>query len=162
MHIYVLNFNDKTQRRFRINVFCFLFFFVLTELNISDKKYTHHEYTCFYNWWEMSNTQNDVDQLLHPPQAPLTTAKACAAGVAAGGAVSSKSKSVIKKNFSQFGHGDEIFWHWRDHTKCCRGVFIFFRILFDSTRRICKDTDSGSCTCTMALEDSPSLGSVSV
>ena len=42
----------------------------------------------------MSYTQNDVDQLLHPPQASLTTAKACAAGVAVGVAVSSKSKSV--------------------------------------------------------------------
>ncbi len=34
--------------------------------------------------------------------------------------------------------------------------------LFDSTRRICMHADSGSCTCTMALEDSPSLGSVCV
>ena len=158
------------HKRIRINdlnwdhlSFVSFFSFVLSELNSSDKKYTHHEYTCFYNWWEMSNTQNDVDQLLHPPQASLTTAKACVAGVAAGVAVSSKSKSVIKKNFSQFGHGDEIFWHWRDHTKCCRGVFIFFRILFDSTRTVFQGhTDSGSCTCTMALEDSPSLGSVSV
>jgi hypothetical protein len=37
-----------------------------------------------------------------------------------------------------------------------------FRILFDSTRRICMHADSGSYTFTMALEDSPSLGSVCV
>ena len=105
MHIDVLNFNDKTQRRFRINVFCFLFFFVLTELNISDKKYTHHEYTCFYNWWEMSNTQNDVDQLLHPSEASLTTAKTSMTGSEAWVTVSSKSKSVFKKHSSSASLG---------------------------------------------------------
>jgi hypothetical protein len=78
------------------------------ELNISDKKYTHHKYTCFYNWWEMSNSQNDVDQLLHPHQASLTTVKTCAAGVAAGVALSSKSKFVFKIHFRQLGRLDKI------------------------------------------------------